>query len=470
MKKINLFKFGIVVLIVSLFISCDAEVDTKDEIVDTNAITNMEQLEKALIGVYGSVGGSNLISWSAYFTDECRKPTSNRGQGVQVHTWSINGATGEPAAIYAGLYGTINRVNTVLSKIDNVPTNTAASINRKAQILAELKVIRASAHFDLFRFFTTDYNNQSALSIPIVDNVIFYEELPRNTVAQVISFVKSELESSYNSLNTLGTSNDNTKVRPIAIQALRARVALYTKDYANAITFANQVIAQVPFVTTAAAYRNIWLDTNNDEVIFKFKRVLGNETIGRIFRDTNGDVFFNVSNYTYSRYSTGDMRSGVGVLFETGSTLDNIKVGKYSGPASNYGQADIKYLRVSEMHLILAEALALKVTPDLTASATALNTLRAARRTAPTALPNQSFIDQNDAVDKILDERIRELSYEGHRFFDLKRHNKPVSRLASDVLLNTFAQNLIAGDYRFTLPIPQGAIDVNKNLVQNPNY
>ena len=81
-----------------------------------------------------------------------------------------------------------------------------------------------------------------------------------------------------------------------------------------------------------------------------------------------------------------------------------------------------------------------------------------------------SFASQQDAITKILDERRRELAFEGHRFFDLKRFNLGINRLDSDVLLNTFAQTLDAGDYRFTLPIPQAAIFANENLVQNPQY
>ena len=122
------------------------------------------------------------------------------------------------------------------------------------------------------------------------------------------------------------------------------------------------------------------------------------------------------------------------------------------------------------MYLILAEAHALKASPDFVAGEGFINQLRASRRLAPTALPNVSFASQQDAITKILDERRRELAFEGHRFFDLKRFNLGINRLDSDVLLNTFAQTLEPGDYRFTLPIPQSAIFANQNLVQNPQY
>jgi hypothetical protein len=69
-----------------------------------------------------------------------------------------------------------------------------------------------------------------------------------------------------------------------------------------------------------------------------------------------------------------------------------------------------------------------------------------------------------------LEERARELCFEGFRFFDLKRKGLPISRLSSDVL-STLWQNMSANDYRFLLPIPQASIFANPNLNgNNPGY
>jgi hypothetical protein len=480
MKIKNIF---LITSFIVLFVSCEDAINIgpKDEITDSNAITTMEQLRLATTGVYGSIGGQSFIEWSAYFTDECRKAPTNRGSGVQVHTWSINTATDEPEAYYSGLYGTINSANTVLSKIDNVPAISEQDKKEKEKIYAELIAIRAIAHFDLLRFFATSYTDPNALAVPIVDKVIVFEKLPRNTVGQVMAFVKKDMESAYNILNELGNNEDITRITPLAVQALRARIALYSKEYDDAIAFSTEVINAVPLVETEVVnnitklktpqdYLDIWADINDTELVYKLKRVSGNASIGQVFQGENRDVFYNVSYDLFSKFQSSDVRRRVGALIEPGSTQSNWKVGKYSGPDTDYGLADIKVVRVAEMYLILSEAQTLKSSPDFTAAANAINTLRASRRLTTSALPDLIFTNQADAIVEILLERRRELAFEGHRYFDLKRFNLGVNRIKEDVVLNPFAEDLPAGDYRFTLPIPQNAIFANDKLSQNPRY
>ncbi len=469
MKIKNIF---LITLFAVLFVSCDdaINIDPKDEITDSNAIKTMAQLRLATTGVYGAIGGQSFIEWSAYFTDECRKGIGNRGAGVAVHTWSVNTATDEVEAYYSGLYGTINSANTVLAKMDNVSAVTEEEKKEKQKIYAELIAIRAIAHFDLLRFFATSYTDSNALAVPIVDKVVVFEQLPRNTVGQVMAFVKRDLEIAYNTLNEVSDNSDVTRITPLAVQAIRARVALYSKEYNDAIVFSTEVINAVPLAANATEYLDIWADASNTEVVYKLKRVSGDGNIGRIFQDNNGDIFYNVSYDLFNKFQSNDVRRRVGALIETGSTQFNWKVGKYSGPDTDYGLADIKVVRVAEMYLILSEAQALKDAPDFTAAADAINQLRASRRLTTSALPNLTFSDRADAIDKILLERRKELAFEGHRFFDLKRFNLGVDRIASDVVLNPTAENLLPGDYRFTLPIPQAAIFANDKLTQNPTY
>jgi len=256
---------------------------------------------------------------------------------------------------------------------------------------------------------------------------------------------------------------------------------LYSKEYEDAIAFSTEVINAVPLVNTrlennvpiidkAQDYIDIWADINDAELVYKLKRVSGDGSVGQVFQGENRDVFYNVSYDLFSKFQSNDVRRRPGALIEAGSTQSNWKVGKYSGPDTNYGLVDIKVVRVAEMYLILSEAQALKTSPDFVAAANAINTLRASRRLTTAALPDLTFADQADAIDKILLERRKELAFEGHRFFDLKRFNLGVNRIKEDVVLNPFAEDLPAGDYRFTLPIPQNAIFANDRLSQNPTY
>jgi hypothetical protein len=142
-------------------------------------------------------------------------------------------------------------------------------------------------------------------------------------------------------------------------------------------------------------------------------------------------------------------------------------VSKYAG--GNYGSgtenvADVKVFRTGEMYLIRAEAKA--EMNDLGGAAADLNALRAARISGYT---DETFATKELMIDAILLERFRELAYEGHRFWDLKRRNRAVVRLAEDAP-NATAVTLPAGNFRFLLPIPQREIEANPQLEQNPGY
>jgi hypothetical protein len=68
-----------------------------------------------------------------------------------------------------------------------------------------------------------------------------------------------------------------------------------------------------------------------------------------------------------------------------------------------------------------------------------------------------------------MQERFKELVYEGHRFFDLKRRSLPVTRLAIDAP-SPAGTSLPAGNFRFTLPIPLPEVTANPTMTQNEGY
>jgi len=61
------------------------------------------------------------------------------------------------------------------------------------------------------------------------------------------------------------------------------------------------------------------------------------------------------------------------------------------------------------------------------------------------------------SADAFVNERFRELGFEGDRLWTLKRTRKLVGTIAYDSPV-------------LVLPIPQRETDVNKNLIQNPGY
>jgi hypothetical protein len=70
-----------------------------------------------------------------------------------------------------------------------------------------------------------------------------------------------------------------------------------------------------------------------------------------------------------------------------------------------------------------------------------------------------------------LAERRLELAFEGHRLYDLARHGKAIPLTGYNRNVQAVSGNEIpAGSYLFALPIPQGEMDANSNMVQNEGY
>ena len=123
-------------------------------------------------------------------------------------------------------------------------------------------------------------------------------------------------------------------------------------------------------------------------------------------------------------------------------------------------------LRVSEMYLIHAEALCLG-SGDIKAAAEDIKALRA-RALGKSPSEISLAYTGTDGLDRLIqEERSRELCFEGHRFFDLKRRGEDIVRSATT---SSTLTRLKYPDYRYVLPICQLEMQANESMVQNDNY
>jgi hypothetical protein len=275
------------------------------------------------------------------------------------------------------------------------------------------------------------------------------------------------------------TNADIARASRQAVTGLQARVALYMKDYTNAAAFATEYIAAFP-LASRTNFPLIWKDANNSEVAFKLIRTTtAGGRIGGLYRNTSanattiGTITWRPSSALLNSFDqVNDIRYAAYFFEEPLLKANNarsiaaILINKYAG--TTYATpteliADGKVFRTGEMYLIRAEARA--ETNDLTGAAADLNTLRAARINN---YSNASFASKGDLITAIMNERFKELAYEGHRFFDAKRRNLPIIRLAADAQNNKIT--LESGNFRFLLPIPNSEIQANPLMVQNPGY
>jgi hypothetical protein len=85
-----------------------------------------------------------------------------------------------------------------------------------------------------------------------------------------------------------------------------------------------------------------------------------------------------------------------------------------------------------------------------------VNTMR--ERAGLDAIEASDFDSPDDLIATILDERRKELAFEGHRRMDLLRNGQAI------------VNGLMPGDDQTVMPIPVSETDQNSSLPQNPGY
>jgi len=477
----------IVLLFVMMFlwVSCSDALDIrqKGEGDRERVYNSVDDLQLALNGAYlrygpdfNSNGDGDVILFNDLVTDNIKKGVSNAGQGVGIYQWTIETRSVVPRIIWSNRYATIKDVNVALSQTDRIEqTMNPNDQKRFNNIKAQLLVLRAICHYDIFMYYTSNYADQNALSAIIMDYVPEVSDQPeRNKVSEVVSFISQDLNQAKDLIDS--ATNDPFRINADVIDAFRAKLAIANADYNLAGTLAQELLGKYP-LASRDDYKKLFEDLGNEELIFGLTRVRGNNGIAGSWytnaTNVDGAPWFEMSEQLYNLYQNGDVRINEVLLDETSNISEKMfLINKYPGVDGDLLRNDVKVVRSSEMVFILAEAQARA--GDFVSSGATLQDLINIRY-APNIVPsseNVTFSNLSDALNRILLERRKELCFEGHRYLDLKRFGVGINRLESDAktFSPTTPTNLSAGDYRFTLPIPQTEINGNPNITQNNGY
>lgn len=439
-------------------VSCDyTDLQPTDQIGDEKIFSSVSALEQTVTGAYAQMSASQIIRVTAVLSDDVIKGGQNGGAGDDTYQWTYTASTGEHADIWSKEYNVINQVNRILKGAESVEPTTDEEIASKNNCIGTAKFLRAYNGLELLLFFS-DIENQDSYGIPYVKEPVVLETPGRNSVKECFDFMIQDLTEARPLLSQT-TPDDPAYVSQTAVDALLARIYLYKKDYGKAYQYADAALQQKPFATMSE-YADIWSDNSDADIIWKLKRLVGEETIGTIFWSADNSSSFEAAPELINAFPAGDIR--LNLFVGDGVDRDGVavkRVNKYKGTEANVGLADGKMLRASEMQLIKAEAIA---HTDLDQANDLLNELRRERI--------QGWVDQNyttfDAfIEELLLERRRELCYEGHRFFDMRRFGKS---LYKPVIKKT----LEAGNFRWLMPIPLSELQGNPVIAkqQNPGY
>lgn len=430
-----------------------------------NAYKTVADLQLGTNEVYARYNAYlNDIYVNSLLSDEAKLGVDNAGQGALTYRfqYSSDATSGNDViAAYSSYYSMIDQVNSVLSFIPQVVA--PAEEGRKNNLRGQLLALRAVAHFSLLEFYADRYD-PAKLGVPIMLQSEVFVNKPRNTQGEVMAQIEKDLAEAKTLLPTVtAASFSDTVMNQVNIAGFQARIALYKRDYSAAITHATTVInSMVKPLASAATFPSIWQDASSAEVLMR-RRMATSTSLGALYILPGGQIYISPSDKLVAALPTADVRRAT-YIGTNGS--GNNYVNKYFTSSRGGRAVDIKIMRIAEMYLIRAEAYARTGNAgDVALGATDINTLRAARITGYTP---ETFATGDALAVAVLDERFKELCFEGFRFFDLKRNNLPVQRLASDASVEW--QTLSTGSFRFTLPIPLFEIQANPATAQNPGY
>jgi hypothetical protein len=455
------------------------EVPETDLLAGSVALKNVTYVEQAVIGAYSGMGLEMDILLNATLSDEVAK--GEFYNAVTTHEWQYSSTDVGIRDNFTAInptYRIINRVNVVLDALPKADSTKAGDEVKRSRLKGEALFLRAWNQFELFRYYCGNYD-PDGLAMPYMEASSL---APQARIKMSAYFQKLNADLATAKALVPNNLTDIDRVNVPTIAGLQARVALYMRDWANAETYATEYINALP-LSPIGSFAGIWTDANANEVSFRLKRTVSiGGRVGSLFRGTSsaatgagiGTITWKPSDKLWNSYDkTNDVRFNA--YFKDEPLLSAVGrpshlIAKYAGTGyatANENVNNLKVFRTGEMYLIRAEARAEQGKISGANSAESdINALRAARITGYT---NVTFASKQAAIDAIMLERFKELPYEGHRFWDLKRRSLPVDRLAADAP-SAAGTTLAAGNFRFVLPIPQTEILANPLMVQNPGY
>lgn len=479
--KLNFFKILALASVVS-FSSCSNLLDIKetDFLGGDVALKTVKNNESLLIGAYAAFGTEMGIQMNAIFSDEVKSGDSYLANTL--HEWRYSPDDIGIRDSYMAIdqyYRVIDRTNRIFKALPDATASTPADEDLRKQVRGEALFLRAFSHFELFRYYCKNYDPAGLGMIYMTEPSLEAKEREK-----MDTYFQKMLADIAEAKTLLTNSTDKFRANKLAVVALHARVALYMKNWKDAITYSTEYINAFP-LATKEEFPGIWTDANSAEQAFKLKRTAATGRFGSFFRGVFTKNAANVlqaplitwmpSDKLWNAYDqTNDVRFASYYidepLLQPVAGKPSKIVNKYHG--TGYGTTDenvndIKVFRTAEMYLIRAEARAEdNAISGANSAESDLNALRAARITGYT---NVTLASKDQAITQILQERFKELSLEGHRFWDLKRRGLPVQRLATDAPTPT-AATLPANDFRFLLPIPNAEKLANPLIQQNEGY
>ena len=503
MKKLK--SYLLIALSMCMLTSC-LDKYPQDEIPAGNAITSIEEADQAVVGIYSSWLSGALYSGYLTLLPDLQADFAYAVNGYtntygDVWRWDILATNSQITSVYGALYNVIGCCNFLLANVDKVRENifNDEDFDRLEQYCGEAYFARALAYSELIKLFCKAYDSdemaEKELGVVLRKEYYSNDSLVRASLKDSYQFVIEDLERAEDCLQLTKEEENDASLTFYSspyfsiytVYALRARVALYMKDYENAIKYSTLLIESGQFALSSASTEYTTMPdyltmTNKSVSLYEYmwRYNLSTETIWEVgFTTTSyggalGSIFFNWDFASYKPdyvpaqwvlelYTANDLRYSANFTQVTTGHSHGLTwplLSKYWGNQELFDAAQLVHVcepqvfRLSEQYLIRAEAYAQQ--KNYAKASKDIEELRKARYSSSAS----ASLNEDNAMDVIEEERVKELYMEGFRLQDLKRWHKGFERTPQEQSLSNGSSLKIEKDNPlFVWPIPQHELE-----------
>lgn len=439
-------KYITIILAVLLFAGCDDFLDIRPTgmvIAETG-----EEYRALLTDVYSRIPEDRGLT--TLRSDEVSADNSDMKEldyDSYYDIWNWTDYNRNPSSLYfgwRGYYHSCYIANYVIEHKDKITKATRNEIN---QMVGESYMIRAYMHFLLANLYAPAYTHcepATTRGIPLQLEADVNAVLKCSSLETVYTQILQDIDSAAAYMNVRKWDDGLTyRFNTVTANALRARVALYMGNWQLAYNEATKVIAEYPDLE----------DLNNNKALLptNYKSVESIMALEQIITSNLMNVG-HVSSDLIGIYRSGDSRKTK--YFSAKSiTKYVLKTRDVSGERCTF--------RAGEFYLIAAEA-----ANELGNIKDALSYIRTLMQKRYSAAKYSEYsalladMNQESLREEIAKERQRELAFQGHRWFDLRRTTQPELKKSFEGEEFILSQ----GDERYTMRFPSDAVAANPGI------